>query len=199
MKQKNNEVKSMSYLKQGVSLEQAGEKLLSAFNVSHSGVDRTPERFANAMLELLSGYMDDPKKYLKVFDNVSSSSMIVKDHVPFISFCEHHLLPFTGVAHMGYLPNMKSKKVIGLSKLVRIFRCFSNQLQVQERIGEQFVDFIQNELKCDGCICVIKATHMCVSSRGVKSQGSVMTTSAIRGSFTLPEVRAEFMSLVNLK
>ena len=170
--------------------------ILSACNEEHSGVTYTPERFARAMKELLSGYWDDPSKYVKVFEDVRSSSMIVQSPIHFVSLCEHHLVPFFGEAHVGYLPSEGSKEVIGLSKLIRIFRCFSNRLQVQERIGEQFVDFIMANLHCDGVICVIDAQHMCISERGAKSYGTKATTSAFRGSFELPEVRSEFFSLL---
>lgn len=172
-------------------------EILTVLGEVHSGVTETPERYARAMQEMLSGYNQDPKQFLKVFENVQSSSMITAMGIDFCSFCEHHMLPFFGKAYIGYLPNGEGKKVLGLSKIVRILHCFTNRLQVQERIGEQFCDFIQEHLKADGVICVIHAQHMCMTRRGVKTSGT-MVTSAIRGAFMEIPVRSEFLSLVNL-
>lgn len=167
---------------------------------NEKGTQETPHRFARAYLELLSGHFEDPLDYIKMFEEVESTSMVIMVGIPFVSLCEHHLLPFHGVAHVGYLPCPKQKKVIGASKLARIFHCFAKQIQIQERIGEQFVDFFtQHEQKVpnEGAICIIKASHLCISSRGVRVNSSLVT-SAIRGAFAEPEVRSEFLDLVRI-
>jgi GTP cyclohydrolase I len=176
----------------------AGANLLAGAKEAHNGVKETPMRFARGMSELLKGYTDDPKKHVKIFEDVRSSSMILTGPVSFVSLCEHHLLPFMGTAYLGYIPKQGVNKVLGISKLVRIFECFSKRIQVQERIGEQFVEFMDAEVQNDGVICVISATHLCISARGVKASGTKMTTSAIRGAFIEPVVRDEFFKLIEL-
>ena len=173
------------------------EAILQACGESHEGVAETPKRYAKAMREMLSGYFDNPNNHVKVFPNVHSSSMITVMGLDFNSFCEHHMLPFFGKAYVGYIPNEQGQMVLGVSKLVRILHCFTNRFQVQERIGEQFCEFLEYNLQTHGVICVLKAQHMCMTRRGVKSTGT-MITSAIRGAFTEPVVREEFMNLVNL-
>jgi GTP cyclohydrolase I len=173
-------------------LEQAGALILEHFHLNYSGVQDTPRRYAKALKELLRGYESDPLVHVKIFDNVQSSSMIIQKNIHFFSMCEHHMLPFFGVAHVGYIP--KGNQVIGLSKLARIFDCFACRLQVQERIGEQFVDFIETQLQPLGVICKIEAEHLCVTSRGVRKEYSKMVTTAIRGCFVEPDVRSEFFT-----
>jgi len=179
-------------------LAQAGVSILEYFGEQHEGVIETPFRFERAMKEILSGYDDDPKQHLKIFEDVKSSSMVIVGPVTFVSLCEHHLLPFIGRAYLGYIPKKKDKKVLGASKLVRIYECFAKRIQVQERIGEQFVEFMEKNVPNDGVICVITATHLCISARGVRSASSRMTTSAIRGAFYDTPVRDEFFKLVEL-
>lgn len=175
---------------------QAAEHMLHAVGEAHQGVQRTPERFGNAMAELLKGYAMDPKSFIVQFDNVKSSSMIVESAIHMLSFCEHHLLPFVGMAHIGYIPNKESKKVLGISKLARVFDCFACRFQVQERIGEQFVDFMVENVMPDGVICVIEAQHFCMTERGVRKQDTVTMTAAIRGAFEADNVRNEFYALI---
>ena len=173
----------------------AAGHLLRACGETHVGVQETPQRYAKAMMEMLSGYWDMPENHVKVFENVRSSSMITLKGVQFVSFCEHHLVPFFGTADIGYLPNKESQQVLGLSKLVRILRCFTNRFQVQERIGEDFCDFLNSHMEVDGVICVTKAQHMCMTARGCKSFGTSSNITAIRGAFNEAAVRAEFYSM----
>jgi len=181
-----------------MALRVAGANILHAVGESHLGVIETPMRFAKGMAEMLMGYQDDPKRHLRIFDDVQSSSMITIGPVAFVSLCEHHLLPFIGKAYLGYIPKKDAKKVLGASKLVRIYECFAKRIQVQERIGEQFVDFMEQHVPNEGVICVITATHLCISARGVRSASSKMTTSAIRGAFFETAVRDEFFKLIAL-
>lgn len=175
----------------------AAKHLLQGCGEAHVGVAETPQRYGRAMAEMLSGYWDNPEDHIKVFENVRSSSMITLKGVQFVSFCEHHLVPFFGTADIGYLPSREKQQVLGLSKLVRIFRCFSNRFQVQERIGEDFVDFLESHMAVDGVICVTKAQHMCMTARGCKSLGTSSNMTAIRGAFNEAAVREEFYNLVS--
>lgn len=179
-------------------LKTAGAHILVSAGECHAGVSETPTRFARGMTEILAGYSDDPMNHLKIFDDVKSSSMITVGPVSFVSLCEHHLLPFIGRAYLGYIPRKEDKRVLGASKLVRIYECFSKRIQVQERIGEQFVEFMEQNVPNEGVICVITAVHLCISARGVKSASSRMTTSAIRGAFIETAVRDEFFKLIEL-
>lgn len=174
----------------------AAKHLLRGANESHSGVERTPERYANAMAYLLRGYEMDPKSFIVEFDNVKSSSMIVVQDVDVFSFCEHHLLPFTGKAAIGYIPNKDTQKVLGISKLARILDCFACRFQIQERIGEQYCDFVMEHLKPDGVIVVIDAQHFCMTERGVHKKNALTSTAAIRGAFNDPSTRQEFYDIV---
>lgn len=181
----------------GANFRLAAGHLLRACRENHVGVDETPQRYERAMMEMLSGYWDMPEDHVKVFENVRSSSMITLKGIQFVSFCEHHLVPFFGTADIGYLPSKEKQQVLGLSKLVRIFRCFSNRFQVQERIGEDFCDFLESHMEVDGVICVTKAQHMCMTARGCKALGTSSNITAIRGAFNEAPVRAEFYSMTS--
>jgi GTP cyclohydrolase I len=121
--------------------------------------------------------------------------MVVLKDCELYSTCEHHLQPFFGKIHIGYIPN---EKVIGISKLARIAECFSRRLQIQERIGEQISDFIMNELEAKGCGVIIEAKHFCMMARGVEKQNSVMMTSSLKGVFREQKVRGEFISFTGV-
>ena len=121
--------------------------------------------------------------------------MIVQTNIPFYSVCEHHLAPFFGVGHIAYIPN---KKIVGLSKLARTLETFSRKLQNQERITNQVVDFLINELDPLGVGCVIKAKHLCMEMRGVKKHNTFTTTSALRRNFETKPVKDEFFKLIEL-
>lgn len=161
------------------------------------GLKATPERVAKALDEWLSGYKVDPDKLIVLFQDgapVGSSELVIVSNIRFYSMCEHHMAPFFGVAHVGYLPG---KSVIGLSKLARIVDAYARRLQVQERLTNQIVDLVNDGLHAHAAGCIIHARHMCMESRGIRQPGTVTTTSALRGALkTDPALRAEFYSLV---
>lgn len=154
------------------------------------GLKETPDRVLRALLEMTAGYGHDPKELFKEFE-VRYTGMVIIRSIEFASLCEHHLIPFTGFAHVGYVP---SGKVVGLSKFARLVDLFARRLQVQERLTEQITDAIQENLKPIGCGCVIEAKHGCMSCRGVHKSEAVMVTDSLRGSFRDGPVRAEFLS-----
>lgn len=179
-------------------IESAVKNLLEAIgeDVNRTGLLETPERVANMCAEIFSGYNDDPKKYLKTFidDDQHEELVIVKD-IPMYSVCEHHLLPFTGVAHIAYIP--KNGKILGLSKFARIVSCFARRLQVQERLTAQIADFLYDNLEPYGVAVIIEAEHLCMTMRGIKAAGARTQTSALRGSMKSdPQIRSEIMSLL---
>ena len=158
------------------------------------GMRRTPERVAKSFAELFSGLREDPRRHLEVTFDEHHHEMVVLRDIPFASVCEHHLLPFTGVAHVGYIP---SGRVVGLSKLARLVEGYARRPQVQERLTSEIADAIMESLRPDGCGVVIEAVHTCMTLRGVKKPGAMMVTSAMRDGFRRrPETRAEFFSIV---
>jgi GTP cyclohydrolase I len=158
------------------------------------GLRDTPIRVARMYAELFDGLFHDPAEVLSaVFDEEHTEMVIVRD-IPFYSMCEHHLLPFHGVAHFGYLPK---GKIVGLSKVARLVDCLSRRPQVQERLSSQIVDTFCDVLQPLGAGVVMEAEHLCMTMRGIKKPGSRMVTSALRGVFRdLPETRAEFLANV---
>ena len=161
------------------------------------GLLKTPERVAKAMLTLTRGYSVDPKEVLLAakFQEPYNRMVIVKD-IEFYSQCEHHMLPFYGKAHVGYIPN---GYITGLSKIARVVDIFSHRLQVQERMTQQIKDCIQEALNPQGVMVVLEAKHMCMQMRGVEKQDSVTTTSDFSGAFSQPDLRSEFMELIRRK
>lgn len=159
------------------------------------GLLDTPGRVARMYAELFSGLHSDPTHHLhKVFEETYDELVLVRD-ISFNSMCEHHLLPFMGVAHIGYLPR---GRVTGLSKLARVVEEISKKPQVQERMTHQIADLVHKELDTKGAIVVIEAEHTCMTIRGVRKPGSTTITSAVRGLFKTNESsRAEAMSLIN--
>ena len=156
----------------------------------------TPKRIAEMYAELFSGSDMDAKAELTVGFEVGHREMVILRDIPFYSMCEHHLLPFYGVAHVGYIPN-KEGRVVGVSKLARVVDIFSKRLQLQERMTSQIADTIVEALQPDGVAVVIEAEHLCMTMRGIEKPGSRVVTSANRGVFrTRAETRAEFLSLV---
>ncbi len=149
-------------------------------NVDEQGTARTPMRVAEMFDELLSGYTIDPEQLLNgaLFD-VEYDQMVVVKSIEFYSLCEHHLLPFYGAAHVGYIPD---KQVIGLSKIPRIVDMFARRLQVQERMTQQIAEFLDDLIKPKGVGVVVEGTHMCTVMRGVRKQDAQMVTSAVMGS-----------------
>lgn len=155
----------------------------------------TPGRVARMYAELFSGLHSDPKRHLqKVFEEEYDELVLVRD-ISFNSLCEHHLLPFIGVAHVGYLPN---GKIAGLSKLARVVDEVSRRPQVQERMTHQIADLLNSELDAKGVVVVLEATHTCMTIRGICKPGSLTVTSAVRGLFkTNQSSRAEAMAFIN--
>jgi GTP cyclohydrolase IA len=158
------------------------------------GLRDTPSRVSRAYKEWFKGYDEDPEAMLKrTFDETAGyDEIITLRDIPFQSFCEHHLAPITGFAHIGYLPK---GRVVGISKLARVVDAFARRLQIQERLTAQIADTIQNVLKPEGVAVVIKATHGCMTTRGVHKHGAGMVTSRMLGCFREnPATRHEFMT-----
>jgi GTP cyclohydrolase I len=159
------------------------------------GLKRTPMRVAKAMDFLTSGYSQTVDEVVRdaLFSEDAREMVVVKD-IEFYSLCEHHMLPFFGRAHVGYLPN---GKVIGLSKIARVVDLFARRLQVQERLTTQIADGLMDALGAHGVAVVLEASHACMMMRGVQKQSSTTTTSAMRGSFeSSTRTRAEFMGFI---
>lgn len=163
-------------------------------NPDREGLRETPDRVARLYAEIFAGLHLDPAIHLhKTFTQKADEMVLVKD-IEFSSFCEHHLLPFTGTAHVGYLPD---GRVVGLSKLARVVDAVARRPQIQEQMTEQIADLIMNEVQPRGVAVIVEASHSCMTIRGVRKPGSMTTTSAVRGILkTNPATRAEFMSLV---
>ena len=158
------------------------------------GLSKTPHRIARMYAELLSGLQEDPKTILQAQFEEEHKEMVILRGIPFYSLCEHHLLPFHGVAHIGYVPQ---GKVVGISKIARVLELFARRLQMQERLTSQVADSIWNGLEADGVAVVIEAEHLCLTMRGVEKSGTKVVTSAIRGGFKGRAVtRSEFLSLL---
>lgn len=159
------------------------------------GLRETPRRVAHMYQEMFSGMFADPAKHLQVsFPETYDEIVLVRD-INFVSMCEHHLLPFSGVAHLAYIPN---GRVTGLSKLARVVEEVSHRPQVQEKMTQVIADLLETELDASGVAVVLEAEHSCMSIRGVRKPGSVTVTSALRGVFkTNQSSRAEVMSLIN--
>ncbi|MGW0749325.1 GTP cyclohydrolase I FolE [Streptomyces sp. NPDC002587] len=159
------------------------------------GLLETPARVARAYREILAGLWQKPEDVLTtVFDLGHDELVLVKD-IEIVSLCEHHLLPFHGVAHVGYIP-AENGKITGLSKLARLVDVYARRPQVQERLTTQIADSLMEILDARGAIVVIEAEHMCMSVRGIRKPGAKTTTSAVRGQLRATATRAEAMSLI---
>src|SRR5262245_13743085 len=161
---------------------------------NREGLLDTPDRVARMYAEIFSGLHTDPGAHLeRTFTQKQDEMVLVRD-IEFASLCEHHLLPFTGKAHIGYLPD---GQVVGLSKLARVVEALARRPQVQERMTEDLADLIMRELTPRGVGVILEAEHSCMTIRGVRKPGSITVTSALRGLFkTNPTTRGELMSLV---
>jgi GTP cyclohydrolase I len=160
------------------------------------GLVGTPERIADMYTELFAGIDMDAKSELIVGFEVGHREMVILRDIPFYSMCEHHLLPFYGVAHVGYIPNEEGR-VVGVSKLARVVEIFAKRPQLQERMTSQIADTILEVLQPDGVAVVIQAEHLCMTMRGIKKPGTNVITSATRGLFrSRAATRTEFLSLV---
>ena len=180
-------------------IETAVREILAAVgeNPDREGLLETPARVARMYAEMFSGLHDDPRRHLgKVFTEKYDELVLVRD-IAFNSICEHHLLPFMGHVHIGYIPN---GRVLGLSKLASVVETVSHKPQVQERMTEQIADLPEHDLGAKGVAIVIEASHTCMTIRGVRKPGSVCVTSAMKGIFRANvSSRAEVMSLINGK
>lgn len=158
-------------------------------------IAHTARRVSSALNFLLEGYDQNPDDYLKEFDFVDSNDLVIVKNIPFFSLCKHHILPFFGKAHVGYLPN---QKVVGLSKIPRVVSIYSKRLQLQERLGRQICDALYSStIKPRGVIVVLEAQHMCMQMRGIQSVGSVTTTASLAGDFeNNHDLKLEFYKLM---
>ena len=159
------------------------------------GLRETPARVAKALAELTQGMQQRPEDVLATTFDIGHQELIIVRDIAVQSLCEHHMLPFHGVAHIGYLPGADGR-ITGLSKLARVVEVYARRLQVQERLTTQIADAMCEVLKPNGVIVVIEAEHMCMSMRGVMKPGARTVTSAVRGHLLNPATRAEAMSLL---
>jgi GTP cyclohydrolase I len=192
MPAKNKKIKSdLEKIAKGVKLilEGVGE------DPERAGLKETPRRVASMFSEILGGVSENPARHLRVIQGEKHDEMVLIKNIPLYSMCEHHLLPFAGVAHIAYIP--KGGRIVGLSKIARVVDNLSRRLQVQERLTKQIADLIMEHLKPLGVMVVIEAEHMCMSMRGAKKPKSITVTSALRGSFrTHSATRSEAMTLI---
>jgi GTP cyclohydrolase I len=170
-------------------IEEVGE------DPAREGLRDTPRRVALSYEKLFGGYEKDPMDLVTEFEGENYDEMIICKHIDFYSTCEHHMLPFFGKAHVGYLPD---KKIIGISKLPRIVETFARRLQNQERLTMQIASTIDNLLNPKGVGVVMEAQHLCMMCRGVEKQNAVMTTSSFTNAFrTSEKTRSEFLRLIS--
>lgn len=179
-------------------LARAARQIIEAVgeDPEREGLRETPARVARAMQELTSGYGPIGKTQFTTFDAEGADQMVCQWNIPLYSLCEHHLLPFAGYAHVGYIPK---ERIIGLSKFKRIVDVYARRFQVQERLTRQIASLIEELVAPRGVMVVIEAEHFCMTMRGVQAPGTLTTTSAVTGDFLDPTEgsREEFMSLLN--
>jgi GTP cyclohydrolase IA len=178
-------------------VENAVRELLIAVgeDPDRDGLRETPARVARAYREIFAGLWQEPEDVLTTTFDLGHDEMVLVKDIELVSCCEHHLLPFHGVAHIGYVP-ATSGKITGLSKLARLVDVYARRPQVQERLTTQIADSMMSILEARGVIVVIEAEHMCMSVRGIRKPGAKTTTSAVRGQLRNPATRAEAMSLI---
>ena len=177
-------------------IERAVREILAAVgeDPDREGLRETPSRVARMYAELLCGLHDDPREHLKKFFQEKYDEVVLVRDISCNSLCEHHLLPFMGKAHIGYLPD---GKVVGLSKLARVVEVISHRPQVQERMTEDIANLLLEELGAKGVAVVVEATHSCMTIRGVRKPGSLCVTSAMKGIFRSNlSTRSEIMQLI---
>jgi GTP cyclohydrolase I len=177
--------------------EDAVRELLIAVgeDPDREGLLETPARVARAYAEMLYGMRQRPEEVLTTTFDIGHDEMILVKDIELWSMCEHHLVPFTGVAHVGYIPH-EDGRITGLSKLARLVDVYARRPQVQERLTTQVADSLMQILEPRGCIVVMEAEHLCMTMRGARKPGSKTVTSAVRGSMHNPATRAEVMSLI---
>jgi len=176
-------------------IEKAVHEILLALgeDPERDGLKRTPERVSRMYAEVFSGLYEDPNQHLTFFEEEHEEVVLIRD-IPFDSMCEHHLLPFTGICHVAYIPK---GRLLGLSKFARIVDTYSRRPQVQERLTNQIAEMLMHELMPHGVAVVMKATHTCMTIRGVRKPGSSMVTSAMLGLFrTDSKARNEVLTLI---
>jgi GTP cyclohydrolase I len=176
-----------------VKSEEAVRQLLRHIgeNPEREGLKRTPQRVVRALKEMTSGYAMNPKEILSTTFSDPCDEMVVVRDIRFWSLCEHHMLPFHGIATVGYLPK---ERIIGLSKIGRLVHCFARRLQVQERLTQEIANALMENLKPSGVGVIVKATHLCMEMRGVKTPAE-MLTSCLLGQFRELSTRSEFLSM----
>jgi GTP cyclohydrolase I len=159
------------------------------------GLEKTPERVMRSLKFLTQGYRQDIDSIINnAIFNEECDDMIIVKNIEFYSMCEHHMLPFYGKCHIGYIP---TGKIFGVSKLARLVDCFARRLQIQERLTNQVAQVILDNIQPEGVGVVMEAQHMCMTMRGVQKQDSLMVTSAMLGSFRAEQAtRAEFLNLI---
>ena len=181
-------------------VEAAVRELLAAIgeDPDREGILGTPDRVARACEELFGGMQEDPSRHLlRQFHEPGNENMVIVKDIPFNSMCEHHLLPFTGKAHICYLP--RDGRITGLSKLARCVNGYAHRPQLQERLTQQIADALESRLEPRGVLVVLQAEHSCMSMRGIKSVGSSTVTSAVRGWFKDDlKAREEALRLIGL-
>jgi len=181
----------------GVEIEEAVRTLLAEVgeDPQRAGLVGTPDRVRRMYDELTAGYRVDPDQLMNAATyEVEYDEMVMVREIGFFSLCEHHLLPFFGKVHVGYLPQ---GRVIGLSKIPRIVEMYARRLQLQERLTQQVAGFLMEQLQPQGVACVVEASHMCTMMRGVKKEHARMVTSAMLGRFRSdPRTRTEFLALI---
>ena len=181
-------------------IEAAVREILLALgeDPDRDGLLQTPARVAKAYVELADGVRQDPQEVLSTTFDLGHEELIVVRDIEVQSLCEHHMLPFHGVAHIGYIPG-ESGRITGLSKLARLVDVYARRLQVQERLTTQIADALTQHLEPRGVLVVIDAEHMCMSMRGVRKPGARTVTSAVRGQLRDAATRAEAMAILNNK
>ncbi len=180
-------------------IQTAVEEIIAAIgeNPTREGLVNTPSRIAELYAEVFSGVDEDAVEILAVgFEEEEHEEMVVLKDIPFYSMCEHHFLPFHGLAHVGYIP---AGRLVGISKLARVVEVLARRPQLQERLTGQIADTIMDALKARGVGVVIEAEHLCMTMRGIRKPGSRLVTSANRGIFrSYPATRAEFFSILGM-
>jgi GTP cyclohydrolase I len=159
------------------------------------GIEGTPRRVAQMYEEICAGLHNEPREFLHVIPAETHDEMVIVKDIPLYSICEHHLLPFFGVAHIAYIP--RDGRIVGLSKLARVADLMARKPQIQERLATEIADLLDEMLRPTGVMVVIEAEHMCIEMRGIKKPGAKAVTSALRGGFLKDQrTRAEAMSLI---
>jgi GTP cyclohydrolase I len=180
-------------------VEELVRELLAAIgeDPDRAGLLETPRRVADMYAELFEGFDTDPGEHLKVTFEEGHDEMVMVRDIAFTSLCEHHLVPFTGLAHVAYLPGLEGR-ITGLSKMARLVEGYARRLQVQERMTTQIVEAMERVMEPRGSIVVIEAEHFCMSMRGVKKDGMTTVTSAVRGAFRdEAATRAEALAFIH--